>query len=299
MIGIYNLEPKYTNIALEKIKLFYLTHNEGVRDYNPLEHLLFDKIYCSSIFTFTDKSYVTDDMICGGSGFDLTTTLRSETEEMKPKINMGFATRGCIRNCPFCIVPEKEGNIRVAGDIYDFWDRESKKLIILDNNILALPDHFKYICDQIKNENLMVDFNQGLDHRLLNDEIAEKLRSLRYKEYRFAFDSINYESSVRKAIDILHKHEIKWSMWYVLVGFDTTYNEDLSRLLMLKSHDQRVFVQRYNNKTNPFYTELAGWANQHQLFHKYTFEEFLERRRNKKKVNDFLKSGGDVAKTLY
>ncbi len=298
MIGIYNLEPKYTNIVLEKIKLFYLTHNEQVKDYNPLEHLLFDKIYCSSIFTFTDKSYVTDDMIYGGSGFDLTTTLRPEIEEMKPKLNMGFTTRGCIRKCPFCIVPEKEGNIRVAGDIYDFWDRESKKLVILDNNILALPDHFKYICDQIKNENLMIDFNQGLDHRLLNDEIAEKLRSLRYKEYRFAFDNINYESSVRKAIDILHKHEIKWSMWYVLVGFDTTYNEDLSRLLMLKSHDQRVFVQRYNNKTNPFYTELAGWGNQRQLFVKYTFNEFLDKRGSKQKVNVFLNPGGGRGKTI-
>lgn len=297
MIGIYNLEPRYTNIALEKIKLFYLTHNEQVRDYNPLEHLLFDKIYCSSIFTFTNKSYVTDDMICGGSGFDLTITLQPEIEKMKPKINIGFTTRGCIRKCPFCIVPQKEGKIKIVGNIYDFWDRESKELIILDNNILAIPDHFKMICDQIKNENLMVDFNQGLDHRLLNDEIAKRLKSLRYKEYRFAFDNINYESSVRKAIDTLHRHEIKWSMWYVLVGFNTTYNEDLSRLLMLKSHDQRVFVQRYNNITNLFYTELAGWANQHQLFHKYTFEEFLERRRNKKKVNVFL--GGGVVKTIY
>lgn len=297
MIGIYNLEPKYTNIALEKIKLFYLTHNEQVKDYNPLEHLLFDKIFCSSIFTFTNKSYVTDDMICGGSGFDLTTTLRPEIEGMKPKLNMGFTTRGCIRKCPFCIVPQKEGKIRVVGDIYDFWDRKSKEMIILDNNILALPSHFKYICDQIKNENLMIDFNQGLDHRLLNNEIAEILKSLRYKEYRFAFDKIDQESTVKKAIEILHEHEIKWSMWYVLVNFDSTYDEDLSRLKMLKSYEQRVFVQRYNNMTNPFYTELAGWANQHQLFHKYTFEEFLERRGRKKKVNDFLQLGGDVVKT--
>ncbi len=289
MIGIYNLEPKYTNIALEKIKLFYSTHNEKVRDYNPLEHLLFDKIYCSSIFTFTDKSYVTDDMICGGSGFDLTTTLRPEIEAMKPKINIGFTTRGCIRNCPFCIVPEKEGNIQVVGDIYDFWDRESKELVILDNNILALPRHFKAICDQIKNEKLMVDFNQGLDHRLLNGEIAKMLKSLRYKAYRFAFDSISQESSVRKAIDMLHKHEIKWSIWYVLVGFDTTYDEDLFRLQLLKSHNQRVFVQRYNNITNAFHNELAGWGNQRQLFVKYTFNEFLDKRGSKQKVNVFLK----------
>ncbi|GAH92586.1 unnamed protein product, partial [marine sediment metagenome] len=86
------------------------------------------------------------------------TTLRPEIEEMKPKINIGFTTRGCIRKCPFCIVPEKEGKIRVVGDIYDFWDREGTELIILDNNILALPEHFKMICTQLKQENLKVDF---------------------------------------------------------------------------------------------------------------------------------------------
>lgn len=294
MIGIYNLEPKYTNIALEKIKLFYSTHNKQVRDYTSLEHLSFDKIYCSSIFTFTDKSYVTDDMICGGSGFDLITTLRPEIEKMKPKINMGFTTRGCIRKCPFCIVPEKEGKIRVVGDIYDFWDRKSKEIIILDNNILALQDHFKSICDQIENENLMVDFNQGLDHRLLTAKIAKVLKSLRYRAYRFAFDNISQESSVRKAIDMLHKHGIKWSIWYVLVGFDTTYDEDLLRLLLLKSHNQRVFVQRYNNNTNAYHTELAGWGNQRQLFQKYTFNEFLNKRGSRQRVNAFLKLGGDV-----
>jgi len=197
-------------------------------------------------------------MICGGSGFDLTTTLRPEIEGMKPKLNMGFTTRGCIRKCPFCIVPEKEGKIRIVGDIYDFWDRESKELVILDNNILAIPNHFEMICCQLMQEDLKVDFNQGLDHRLLNNEIAEMLKSLRYKEYRFAFDDPMQEKSVKKAINTLRKHGINRSMWYVLVGFDSTYDEDLSRLLMLKSYKQDAYVQRYNNITNPFHTELAG-----------------------------------------
>jgi len=289
MIGLYNLEPKYTNIALEKIRMYCEQQGEKVMNFLPMENGLYDKVYCSSIFTWTLKNYVTDDMICGGSGFDLETKLPPEIEYMKPKINVGFTTRGCIRKCPFCIVPVKEGNIRVVSDIYDFWDGHSKKIIILDNNILALPKHFFHIASQIQKENLFIDFNQGLDHRLLNNEIVNKLKSLRYKEYRFAFDDISQESSVKKAIDILHNHEINWSMRYVLVGFNTAYDEDLSRLLMLKSHDQRVFVQRYNGITNPFYTELAGWANQHQLFHKYTFEEFLKRRGTKKRINDFLR----------
>ena len=126
------------NIALEKIRLYYQQQNERIQDYLPLNHHLYDKIYCSSIFTFSNKSYVTDDMICGGSGFDLATKLPAEMESMRPKINIGFTTRGCIRNCPFCIVPQKEGYIKIVGDIYDFWDGNSKKITILDNNILAV-----------------------------------------------------------------------------------------------------------------------------------------------------------------
>ncbi len=290
MIAIWNLEPKYTNIALEKIRMYYQQRGESVVDYFPLEHHLYDKIYCSSLFDYTDKRQIPDNVICGGTGFDLITILPPEIEAIKPKLNMGFTTRGCIRKCKFCVVPEKEGWIRETGDIYDFWDGHSKKIVILDNNILAVKDHFKKICRQIKKEKLLVDFNQGLDHRLLNNNIADILKSLRYREYRFSFDSMKYENSVRKTIDILHKYEIKWSMWYVLVGYDTYFDEDLYRLELLKSHNQIAYVQRYNGKTNTFYTELAGWVNKPQLFKKYTFNEFLQARGSKKKVNDFLRS---------
>lgn len=289
MIAVWNYEPKYTNIAIEKIRMYYEQQNERVVDYLPLEHHLYDKIYCSSLFDFNDKSQIPDNVICGGTGFDLTTALPDEIESMKPKLNMGFTTRGCIRKCPFCVVPEKEGWIRKTGDIYDIWDGKSKSIILLDNNILALKSHFKDICRQIKKENLLVDFNQGLDHRLLTNDIADILKSMRRKEYRFSFDSLKDENSVRKAIDILNKYEIKRSMWYVLTGYDTGPAEDLIRLELLKTNKQRAYVQRYNGITNPFLTELAGWTNKSQLFMKYTFNGFLETRGTKKKVNDYLK----------
>lgn len=289
MIALWNMEPKCTNIALEKIRMYYESHHERVVDYLPLEHHLYEWVYCSSLFKFTDKSQVPDDVTCGGSGFDLTTTLPPEIDIMTPKLNVGFTTRGCIRKCPFCIVPEKEGWIRKTGDIYDIWDGKSDKIVLLDNNILAMKEHFKLICRQIKKENLMVDFNQGLDCRLLNNNIADILKSLRYKEYRFSFDSMEHENTVRKAIDILHKYEIKWSMWYVLVGYDTSPVEDLLRLELLKSHKQKAYVQRYNGISNPFYNELAGWVNQQRYFASCTFTEYLLKRGRKKKVNDYLR----------
>jgi hypothetical protein len=57
-----------------------------------------------------------------------------EIEIMKPKINYGFITRGCFRKCHFCLVPEKEGDLYVEADnlFYDFWDKKSKNIIIMD-----------------------------------------------------------------------------------------------------------------------------------------------------------------------
>ncbi len=296
MVAIWNYEPKYINIAIEKIRMYYEKQHEQVVDYLPLEHHLYDKIYCSSLFSFSEKNQIPDDVICGGTGFNLETVLPDEIEKMKPKLNIGFTTRGCIRKCEFCVVPEKEGLIRKTGDIYDFWDGESKSIVLLDNNILALKSHFKDICQQIKKENLSVDFNQGLDHRLLDNNVADILKSLRRKQYRFSFDSLKDENSVRKAIDILYKYEIKWSIWYVLTGYDTGPDEDLIRLELLKTHKQRAYVQRYQGITNPFLTELAGWVNKPRLFMKYTFDGFLETRGTKKKVNGYLK--GTIGNTF-
>jgi len=285
MIGLYNLEPKYTNIALEKVRTYYERQGIEVNDYVPIEANRYDKIFCSSIFTWSNKSYVKDDMICGGTGFDITTKLPSEIEKMKPKINLGFTTRGCIRKCPFCVVPKKEGWIKVVGDIYDFWDGKASEITILDNNILAVSRHFRKIADQIKRENLKVDFNQGLDCRLVTDNIAKILKSLRYKYYRFSFDTLNVEKYVRRTIDILNQHEIYWSIWYVLVGFNTTYQEDLYRIELLKSLNQRVYVQRYNNQTNDFYNKLYGWANNRKWFIGITFKQFLKmKNRNYEKI---------------
>lgn len=278
MIGLYNLEPQYVNIALEKVRLFYESRGEKVTDCNPLEGGLYEKVYCSSIFTWTDKSYVTDFMTCGGSGFDLTTELPAGIEKMKPKINIGFTTRGCIRKCPFCVVPEKEGPLRIVGNIYDFWDRKSKKITILDNNILAARKHFQFIATQIRDVNLRVDFNQGLDYRLLDPELLQELKTLRYEHYKFAFDNPAEERGVREAIDMLRTHGIKWSMWLVLVGFNTTYKEDLHRLNLLKKLDQRAYVQRYNGRTNKFYSQLSSWANSQRQFMKRSFEDFLKAR---------------------
>ena len=105
-IGLLNLEPKYKNLALEKIRIFYQAQGDYVEDYFALNQ--YGKVYCSSIFDYTKKHIIPEGAICGGTGFDLTTVLLPEIEKIHPHLNFGFTTRGCPNKCWFCDVWKRE-----------------------------------------------------------------------------------------------------------------------------------------------------------------------------------------------
>lgn len=279
-VGLYKLE-KYPNLAIEKLRIYHKQHGDIIIDFPSLEQC--DIVYCSSIFKFSDKNTVPYNAICGGTGFDIKSKLPLDIDIIKPHLNIGFTTRGCIRKCPFCIVSDKEGYIYIEGDLLDLWDGKSKEITLYDNNILALPDHFEYICKQSIENKLQLDFNQGLDHRLLTPELSEWLKRINHKEYHFAFDHPSYINSVEKAIKLLKKYSINRSTWYVLVGYNTTFEEDLFRLNYLKANNQNAFVQKYieNTKGKIEYTALARWANNHRWFQGITWQQFLEHSNNK------------------
>lgn len=251
-----------------------------------------DIVYASIVFSKNKwkgdgikQMYPGVEVHVGGSGYDLKGKLPEYIEHIMPDYDlygldysMGFTSRGCIRKCKFCIVPKKEGYIRSNCSIYEFWDSKHKHIMLLDNNILALSDHFNVIAHQILSENLTVDFNQGLDIRLINDGNAEVLSKLKVKpEYRFAFDDIKLEATIRKKVDILKRHGIKRGFFYVLVGFNSTFEEDMHRINVLKELDQRAFVMKYETVVGKQpYTDFARWVNARQLFRTVSFERFRE-----------------------
>ena len=239
-----------------------------------------DKIYVSCIFDKNRKQaeeWECHNAIIGGSGYDLDTTLPTEIDTIIPRINFGFVTRGCNRNCEFCIVHRKEGNVHKVADIDDIWDGKSANITLLDNNILFDKQIFTDTVEFAIKNNITIDFNQGLDFRLLDDDVCKLLKSMKHTYYRFAFDDIKYLSQVEKAIDLLHKHNIKHSVWYVIVGFNSNINDDLTRLEYLKQRDERPYVMRYQSvSNNKQYTMLARWVNQRHLFMKKSFQEFVK-----------------------
>jgi hypothetical protein len=299
-IGLLKLE-KYTNIAIEKLRLYHQLSGDNVEDYNNFNQ--YDLVYVSKIFSYT-KDYPciinADKIIFGGTGYDVKSCLPFVIENMHPKINIGFTSRGCIRNCDFCIVKEKEGDFRIIGDIYDFWDGMSDIVTILDNNILADKIHFKNICQQINGENIKeVDFNQGLDIRLLDEIDIKILRELNIKTIRFAADNFNILKIIREKIKIITKYiPVSKLFFYVLVG---NKFEDLSDNLYviqyLRNIGCSVFTQVYlprgvkekKSIHHSIFDELARFGSIQQN-RNLTFEMFLKNRNNIFLLKDYYKN---------
>lgn len=299
-IGLIQVDGKMPNVALMKLSAWHKSRGDYVSvmygDVVATRLIEFDKIYISVIFEDNkDKALQLQKQFkvaeVGGVGVN-NNQLPDEIEHMMPDYDafkcdysMGFTTRGCLRNCDFCKVRQQEGMIREHTDIYEFWDRRHNHIEILDNNILAMPHHFEKIANQIIKENLTVNFNQGLDIRLITDQNAKLLKKLRVRPCcKFAFDSMDIEPYIKKGVKILRRNGINCSLFYVLVGFNTTIDQDLHRLEVIKELDMRPYVMRYKTcKGEKEYYYLSNWANQQQFFMKKSFEEFKIFKKNENK----------------
>ena len=284
-ILIIDIDSKIPNYALKKIEKYHLDKGDEVVWNLPLYRQLADKVYVSCVFEKNKYKCFDwqDDGKCliGGSGYDLYTKLPDEIEQIKPRINLGFTTRGCIRNCQFCIVPKKEGRIKIVGDLLDLWDGKSKDVLLLDNNILAVPNHFRVICRQARENKIRLDFNQGLDHRLLNQGVVDELKTISHQELHFAWDNMEDFDTVDNAITLLQDNNINRCTWFVLAGFNTTFQDDLFRVNYLKSRNQNAYLMRFNGKTTNQLTALARWVNNRSWFQAISWGEFLERNYSK------------------
>ena len=168
-VKLIDVDSKIPNLALMKISAWHKEQGDIVSwdEPNP------DIVYASIIFTvnrhklyFLEQSYPNAEIHIGGPGYSFE-KLPKEIDSMFPDYSLygcdyslGFTTRGCIRNCPFCIVRRKEGYIRRYMRIEQFHDPKHKKVVLLDNNILALKDFFIENMEYVAEHDLIVDFNQ-------------------------------------------------------------------------------------------------------------------------------------------
>jgi|TARA_Y100000310_G_C20505138_1_gene726036 hypothetical protein len=288
-IGIYDVDSKIPNLALMKISAWHKAQGDNVEHYMPLAHHMFDRVYASKIFDFSDGGYLRDDMIMGGTGIDIGIMLPDEIEDIEPdytfygyKHNIGFLMRGCRFKCGFCVVPRKEGGPRSVKTIENIWtQRSSNFIVLLDNDFFGNPDWSDRI-EEILAHDLRINFSQGLNIRIISERQAQalalvKFRNLKnnHRQVTFAWDKIEDEKVIKRGFDRCVDAGIKpYEMqFYVLIGFNTTEKEDLHRVEMIKNWGADPYVMPFNKKDKR-QMRFARWVNHRAVFNTVNWTEY-------------------------
>jgi len=277
-IGLMDIEPKIFNTAYMQIASYHKLQADSVKWWSPLTDRQFDHVYCSSIFDYTNKSEVPRRVLCGGTGFDVTSQLSVTIERcdldysIYPKCDRSFVwfSRGCIRNCPWCVVPQKEGHIKSVTP--KNLNPNGRNIVVQDNNFFANPN-WQQAITWLGEQGQPVDF-QGVDARLLNKKMCDALLSLRhYKQIKIAWDNPrqNLEPKLKEIIQYIKPWRL---MCYVLIGYwHEKEDMDLYRVETLRRLGIDPFVMPYD-RSKLYQRAFARWVNHKGLFKTASWQQY-------------------------
>ena len=310
LIDVDNYEKKYKcfpNLALMKLSAWHKQRGDEVEWYEPMFTGHCDKVYMSKVFSFSSDYpfYIdADEVIRGGSGYcinlvdgrevfnkDMDIELPSEVEHIMPDYSLyciedtayGFMSRGCPRGCSFCHVKAKEGKCSYkVANLSEFWNGQ-KNIVLMDANTLACKD-WEDILGQLKESDAYVDFNQGLDIRLMTEKKAELIKEIKTKFVHFAFDKYEDRNIIMEKMKMFKEitgwHHGRVSV-YILCGYDTTMEQNLERIQFCRELDFSPYVMLYNKQNIPKGHELRKlqrWVNNRFIFWSCeTFEEYIKK----------------------
>lgn len=295
-IALMAVDSRHPNLALMRISAYHKDFGDSVEWYTPFNH--YDILYMAKVFTFTsDYALVinnADKVVKGGTGYDIASRLPREIEATPPdysiypdiddKTAYGFLTRGCIRNCPWCIVPKKEGTVRPYRDIDEVCAGGRTNAILMDNNILAAGEYGMGQLHKIAERGYRVDFNQALDARLVDDEKAELLARIKWiKRLRFAADTPAEVEDCDKAIALIRKHGCGKEV-FIFTMLHGDVRECYERTRHWRGqHKVLIFAQPfrdpYHSNTPPqWQKDMARWANRKELYKTCDFKDYEPRK---------------------
>lgn len=287
-IGLIDVDGhNYPNLPLMKISAWHKSQGDVVEWYDTWNGLFapYDVVYMSKVFSFTPdytQPIYAKEVHKGGSGYCISLVdgkevfdkakdkdLPYEIDHIYPDYTLypdfadtafGFLTRGCPRGCDFCHVKTKEGLIsHKVSDLKEFWNGQ-ENIELLDPNILACKE-WKDLLQQLIDSKAKVNFNQGLDIRLMTEEKAEMLSKIPIKAIHFAWDRYEDKDLVQpkfKMFRKMSKIQNKKLQVYVLCGDreQKILDTDLERIYWLKDNGYAPYVMLYNKENLPRGHEL-------------------------------------------
>lgn len=234
----------YPNIALAKIARYHKERGDEVEWALPFE--LYDILYMSKIFNFTpdiDIAYNADKIIKGGTGYDIYSKLPDKIDRLQPDYSIypnvpndtayGFLTRGCRRNCSWCVVPRKEGKVKPYMDIDEIAIEGRTNIVLMDNNILAAGDYCTAQLNKIVERGYHIDFNQAMDARLVNEDNAKLLAKIKWinGRIRFGCDTHAQIKDCERAMKLINANGFRGEYFlYTMIGGKNDFKECYDRL---------------------------------------------------------------------
>lgn len=289
-IGLIDVDGhNFPNLPLMKLSAWHKQRGDRVEWYDPLLAWKkpYDLAYMSKIFSFTsdyEHPVNADRVIRGGTGYFYPNggeALPQEIEHIYPDYSLysvlcndtayGFLTRGCPRGCGFCIVGEKEGrSSEKAADLAEFWSGQ-KSIKLLDSNMFACNE-WKTLSEQLIQSGAWVDFTQGCDIRIMTEEKAEYISQMKIKNIHFAWDRYKDKAVILPKFKEF-KQITKWDKQkmtvYVLVGYDTTIEQDLERIYLLRDMGYSPYVmiyEKHKRKKKDDLLRMQRWVNSRFIF---------------------------------
>lgn len=303
-IGLIDVDGhNFPNLALMRISAYHKAQGDTV-EWWWSDFIHYDIVYMSKVFSDAYSPDVPEPMnadriIKGGTGycihlengkevFDKSENhwLPPEVERMFPDYSLypqydfavSMTSRGCPNGCGFCHVCAKEGRCSCkVADVADFWNGQ-KEIRVLDPNLTACPDK-RDLMRQYLETGALIDFTQGLDIRLLDDDDVADINAMRLRDVHFAWDNPRYDLTDKFAwyakVGKKNRHG-RFGTVYCLTNFDSTMEENLYRIYTLRDLGYDPYVMIYNKPNAPAEVKrLQRWVNNKILFGSVKkFEEF-------------------------
>lgn len=295
-IGLIDVDGKgkYPNLALMKICRYHREKGDKVEWYSPFS--FYDKVYMSKVFTFTpDFSFPiinAKEIEKGGTGYDIHKILPPYIDGLQPDYSLyswienttayGFLTRGCKNKCKWCIVPKKEGAVRPYMDIEEIVIEGRRKVILMDNNILA-SDYGINQLKKIAQMDIHVDFNQGLDARLVTPAVANILAKIKWIRYiRFGCDTQGQVADCKRAMAMINEagYHGCYFLYTIIIGLEESYK----RISEWRNNKKVVVhAQPYRDFSKTiiipqWQKDMAHWADRKEIYKTTDFKDFSPRK---------------------
>lgn len=290
---LVNVDSIIPNLALMKLSAYHKVRGDNV-GFNISDP---DIVYSSIVFDWNKHKSDGLHMIypdavidIGGQGYCLDKKIDIPEvyggDLIKPDYSLyphmdydlGFTTRGCVRNCYFCNVCQLEGTFKVVQHPSEFHDPEHNNAVYLDNNVLLDKGWFMEVTDWAISAGMGVDFSQGFDIRLVDEDIAGRITDMKYwKSFKFAYDDKKYTDELVRGVELLYDSGFRFknnAIVYVYMHNDDHFQDALDRCNLLREIGATPFVMiNMNTKRTQRMIDLKRWCIP-MAFWAYTFEEY-------------------------